>query len=63
MDLTELHPVVADETLAGILKVDVGTPLLNMEETDYDIDGNPLFYSRQFFVDGAIKHTVMRKKI
>ena len=63
MDLTELHPVVADEVLARILKVEVGTPLLNMEEIDYDIDGNPLFYSRQFFVDGAIKHTVMRKKI
>ena len=38
--------LMAAGTLAGILKVDVGTPLLNMEETDYDIDGNPLFYSR-----------------
>ena len=62
LDLTELHPVVADETLAGILKVNVGTPLLNMEETDYDIEGRPLFYSRQYFVDSVIKHTVLRKR-
>ena len=62
MDLTELHPVVADEELARILKVEQGTPLLNMEETNYDIEGNPIFYSRQYFVDGVIKHTVLRKK-
>ena len=62
MDLTELHAVVADEALAEILKVNIGTPLLNMEEVDYDIDGNALFYSRQYFVDGIVQHTVMRKK-
>lgn len=62
LDLTELHPVVADEELARILKVEQGTPLLNMEETNYDIEGNPIFYSRQYFVDGVIKHTVLRKK-
>ena len=62
MDLTELHPVVADEALAEILKVAVGTPLLNMEEIDYDIEGKPLFYSRQYFVDGVIRHTVLRKR-
>lgn len=62
MDLTELHPILADEKLAKILKVDVGTPLLNMEEIDYDIEGNPIFYSRQYFVDGFFQHTVLRKK-
>ena len=38
MDLTELHAVIADERLAEILDVPVGTPLLNMEETDFDIE-------------------------
>lgn len=63
MDLTELHAVAADETTAVALDVPVGTPLLNMEEVDFDIEGNPVFYSRQFFVDGLIQQTVLRKKL
>ena len=62
MDLTELHPVLADKKLAEILQVSEGTPLLNMDEVDYDIDGNPIFYSRQYFADGFFQHTVLRKK-
>ena len=63
MDLTELHAVVADEAAAVSLAVPVGTPLLNMKETDFDIEGNPIFYSDQYFVDGLISHTVLRKKL
>ncbi|MEE1313362.1 MAG: GntR family transcriptional regulator [Lachnospiraceae bacterium] len=62
MDLTELHPVLADEKLSKILQVSKGSPLLNMEEVDYDIEGNPIFYSKQYFVDRFFKHTVLRKK-
>ena len=63
MDLTRLHAVVASEEIAATLEVAVGTPLLNMEETDYDIDGNILFYSRQYFVDEYFDQTVLRKKL
>ena len=63
MDLTELHPVVADEAASKVLKVPVGTPLLNMKEIDFDIEGNPIFYSDQYFTDGMISHTVLRKKL
>ena len=63
MDLTELHPVIAHEAAAASLQVPVGTPLLNMKETDFDIEGNPIFYSDQYFVDGILSHTVLRKKL
>ena len=63
MDLTRVHAALASDEIAGILNVEVGTPLLNMEETDYDIDGNILFYSTQYFVDGFFEQTVLRKKI
>lgn len=62
MDLTDLHPAIADEKLAELLQVPVGTLLMNVEEVDYDIDGNSIFYSRQYFVDDMIHHTVLRKK-
>ena len=63
MDLTDLRPVVADETLAEIFSVPVGSPLLNMDEVDFDIEGRPVFCSNEYFADGIFTHTVMRKKL
>lgn len=63
MDLTRLHAVPADEKIADILSVPVGIPLLNMEEVDYDIEGNAVFYSRQYFIDGLFEQTVLRKRL
>lgn len=63
MDLTQLNAVSAEGEIAEILKVPVGTPLLNMEEVDYSIEGNIVFYSRQFFINGMFEQTVLRKKL
>ncbi len=63
MDLTNLSAVLADEKLAAILDVSPGTPLLYMDEVDYDIDGNVVFYSSQYFVNEMFEHTVLRKKL
>lgn len=63
LDLTDISPAAADETLAGIFEIPVGTPLLRMDEVDYDIDGKPVFCSKEYFVDGVFRHTVMRKKL
>ncbi len=62
MDLTEIRPAVADARLAGIFGIPQGTPLLYMDEVDYDIGGEPIFCSAEYYADGIIKHTVMRKK-
>lgn len=63
MDLTQLHAVLTDEKLSEMLEVPVGSPLLNMEEIDYDIEGNIVFYSSQYFVDDYFEQTVMRKNL
>ena len=63
LDLTEVRPTVADANLSEIFQVPMGTPLLNMDEVDYDIDGKPVFCSNEYYVDGIIRHTVMRKKL
>ncbi len=41
LDLTDLRPVAADAALADVFQVPQGTPLLNMDEVDYDIEGAP----------------------
>ena len=63
LDLTDLRPTVADAALAEIFQVPMGTPLLNMDEVDFDIDGKPVFCSNEYFADGIFRHTVMRKKL
>ena len=63
LDLTDLKPIVANATLAELLQVPVGASLLQMDEVDYDIDGKPVFCSREYFVDGIFRHTVLRKKL
>lgn len=63
LDLTDLRAIPADEKISEILKVEVGTPILYMEEIDYDIDGKPVFCSTEYFADGIFRHTVLRKKL
>ena len=63
MDLTDVRPAVVDAALGEILQVPIGTPLLNMDEVDFDIEGKPVFCSQEYFVDGIFRHTVMRKKL
>jgi GntR family transcriptional regulator len=63
MDLTEVRPAVADAHLSEIFQAPMGTPLLHMEEVDFDIDGKPVFYSIEYFADDILHYTVMRKKL
>lgn len=63
LDLTDLRPVVADESLAAIFGIPVGSPLLNMDEVNYDIEGRPVLCCNEYFADGIFRHTVMRKKL
>lgn len=63
LDLTEIRPAAASSSVAKRLGVAEGTPLLYMDEVDYDFEGSPVMYSRQYYVDGVIAHTVVRRKI
>lgn len=63
MDLTQLHAVLAKEHVAAALQIPEGTPLLNMEEVDYDINGKIVFYSSEYFVDHVFEQTILRKKL
>ena len=63
MDIAKLLPVVADEKIAEILKVAPGTPLMYIEEVDYDVDGNPILYSRQYFVNDYFQYNILRKRL
>lgn len=63
MDLTEVRAVAADEKLSEILKVSQGAPILFMDETGYNFYGSPVLMSKEYYVDGILKHMVMRRKM
>ena len=61
--LTELKALSAEEELAEKLAVSKGDAVLCMDEIGYEIDGTPLLKSRQYYVNGILPHTILRKKI
>ncbi|MBS6956245.1 MAG: GntR family transcriptional regulator [Enterocloster asparagiformis] len=63
MDLTEVRAVAADSGMAAIFSTAEGTPLLHMDEVGYNFGGEPVLMSKEYYMDGILKHTVMRKKI
>lgn len=63
MDMARLRPIVADEALAQIMQIAPGTPLLYVEEVDYDVEGNPILFSRQYFVGDYVQHNILRKRL
>lgn len=63
MDITNVNAILADEKLSQIFKIEQGSPILHMDEIGYDFNGNPVLWSDEFYVDGIIQHTVLRKKI
>ena len=63
MDVTSVRAVAAAQEVAEALGVEPGSPLLYMDEVDYDRDGAPILYARQFYADGIVRHSLIRKKI
>ena len=63
MNLAEIIPEVADTSLAEILDMQPGEPLLRLDEIGHNDSGDPVLFSRIYFKDQFIRFTVLRKKI
>lgn len=63
MDLTDIHAVVADAVTASMLQIKEGDPVLYMDEVGYTFRGKPVLASDEYYREGLIKQTVLRKKI
>jgi GntR family transcriptional regulator len=63
MDLTEVKAVGANETVAKFFNIEKGSPLLYMDEVGYTFKGDPVIYSKEYYMDRILRHMVLRKKI
>jgi GntR family transcriptional regulator len=56
-----LTPVVAAEQLAQLLETDRGTPLLHIEQVDFDAGGHPVMLSSEWHVADAFELHINRR--
>lgn len=63
MDLSEIYAIAAEGEIADCLKVPYGSPLLKLSERGYSFDGRIVLYSDEYYSQGKLVHTILRKKI
>jgi GntR family transcriptional regulator len=56
-----LVPVVAEPRLADLLEVEAGTPLLHIDQVDFDGDGHPVMLSAEWHVADAFELHINRR--
>jgi len=56
-----LVPVVAQQRLALLMEIEVGTPLLHIDQVDFDAEGQPVMLSAEWHVADAFEMHVNRR--
>jgi GntR family transcriptional regulator len=59
--VAEIMPWKADKALADALDTKEGALLLRLDQTDFDLNGEPIINSTEYFVADAFKFQVYRK--
>lgn len=62
-NLAEVRALPVTEEVAEALEVPLTCALLFLGEVGYDMRSRPLLYSEEYFMDRAIRHMIVRKKI
>lgn len=62
IDLTQIEAVVSDAFLSKIFSIELGSPLLFLNEVGFNLYGKPILYSKEYYKKGMFKHTILRKR-
>ncbi|MGI9862281.1 GntR family transcriptional regulator [Moorella naiadis] len=60
-DIVELIPTIADHRLAAIMKVNPGTPLLQLDTIAFDEQNEPVMATQEYYLDTFVRFTLYRK--
>lgn len=63
MDLSEIHALPASKVVAKALDIPYKTPVLLFQEVGYNFNGLPILYSEEYYREGILNHTVLRKNV
>jgi GntR family transcriptional regulator len=61
--VTDIVPLVADEEIAGLLKVDPGTPLVSFDEIGYNDNNDPIVKAHSYFRDDLLRLRLLRRRV
>jgi GntR family transcriptional regulator len=59
-DFMEIIPCLVTSEIADILNLDRGSPILRVDVTKYTIEGYPIMYNTEYYVDELIRFTACR---
>lgn len=59
--IAKLIPIVADADLSKKLKVEIGSPLLLIEQINYNIKNHPILFTREYWIRNNFEFTILRK--
>lgn len=63
MDLTQIRAQTANLHVSQKLGISLGECLLYLDEIGYNLVGQPVLYSKEYYVNDAFSHTILRQKI
>jgi len=56
-----IEPIVADRSMAHMLKIPTGSLLLYLRQIDYDRSGDPVLLSHEYHLGDAFEFSVVRR--
>ena len=62
-NLAEIRAVPVPKEVSDAMEIPEDSTLLYIGEIGYDMRSNPILYSEEYFIDGMIRHMIVRKKI
>lgn len=61
--VTDIVPLVADEEIAGLLKVEPGTALVSFDEIGYNESNEPIVKAHSYFRDDLLRLRLLRRRV
>lgn len=61
--VTDIVPLVADEEIAGLLKIAPGTPLVSFDEIGYNDNNDPIVKAHSYFRDDLLRLRLLRRRV
>jgi GntR family transcriptional regulator len=63
LDLTEVSAIKADKFISGKLEIPSGEAILYLDEIGYNLVGQPVLYSKEYYANEYFHHMILRKKL
>ncbi len=61
--VTDIVPIIADDEMAGLLKIQPGAPLVSFDEIGYNDNNEPIVKAHSYFRDDLLRLRLLRRRV